>query len=91
MPNQTQKVQTSLRIDADKLREAKKILMHLGLNYSEAVNIFTNMVVSRRGLPFEVTLPNEITATALKQVRAGKNIEQVDLDTLKGELNITRT
>lgn len=80
------KVQTSLRIDADKLHEAKKILTHLGLNFSEAVNIFTNMVVSKRGLPFEVALPNEETAAAMKEVRASKNIESVDLETLKDEL-----
>jgi len=55
------KVQTSLRIDAEKLQQAKLILTDLGLNFSEAVNIFTSMVVTRRGLPFEVSLPNEKT------------------------------
>jgi len=53
------KVQTSLRIDAEKLQQAKLILTDLGLNFSEAVNIFTSMIVARRGLPFEVSLPNE--------------------------------
>jgi len=80
------KVQTSLRIDEDKLREAKQILRHLGLNYSEAVNIFTSMVVSRRGLPFDVALPNEKTAAAMKEVRAAKNIESLDLQTLKDDV-----
>jgi len=77
------KIQTSLRIDADKLHEAKEILTHLGLNFSEAVNIFTNMVVSKRGLPFEVSLPNEETEAAMKDARAGKNREAIDLSVLK--------
>lgn len=77
------KIQTSLRIDADKLHEAKEILTDLGLNFSEAVNIFTNMVVSKRGLPFEVSLPNAETEAAMKEVRAGKNIEDIDLSVLK--------
>jgi len=80
------KVQTSLRIDAEKLSEAKKILTALGLNFSEAVNIFTSMVVSKRGLPFEVALPNEETIIAMQDVRAGHNIEEVKLEDLKNEL-----
>ncbi len=80
------KIQTSLRIDADKLREAKEILTHLGLNFSEAVNIFTNMVVSKRGLPFEVALPNKDTERAMKEVLANKNIEKIELSVFKDEL-----
>ena len=49
------KVQTSLRLDSDKLFEAKEILKSLGLNFTEAVNIFTNMIVVNKGLPFELT------------------------------------
>ncbi len=51
------KVQISLRIDAEKLIEAKQILAHLGMNFSEAVNIFAAQVVAQRGLPFQVVLP----------------------------------
>jgi len=50
------KMQTSLRIDTEAHEEAKEILKGLGLNFSEAVNIFTHMVVAHRGLPFEVNL-----------------------------------
>ena len=38
------KIQTSLRLDEDKFSEAKVILKSLGLNFTDAVNIFTNMV-----------------------------------------------
>ena len=61
------KVQTSLRIDAIKLRKAKEILNELGMNFTEAVNIFTSMIVVQQGLPFKVNLPNkEITLNELK-------------------------
>ena len=53
------KVQTSLRIDEESLIEAKAILKSLGLNYTEAVNIFTNMIVLEQGLPFDVKLPSD--------------------------------
>ena len=42
----TVKVQTSLRIDQTSLQDAKKILEEMGMNFSEAVNIFTKMIVS---------------------------------------------
>ena len=48
------KVQTSLRLEEETFKEAKKILASLGMNFTEAVNIFTSMVVQERGLPFDV-------------------------------------
>ena len=61
------KVQTSLRIDQNSLQDAKKILEEMGMNFSEAVNIFTKMIVSHRGLPFEIKLPNnELDELTLK-------------------------
>jgi len=53
------KIQTSLRLDADKFSEAKMILKELGLNFTEAVNIFTSMVVANKGLPFNVNIPTD--------------------------------
>ncbi|WP_373862488.1 type II toxin-antitoxin system RelB/DinJ family antitoxin [Bathymodiolus platifrons methanotrophic gill symbiont] len=41
-----------------KLSEAKQILADLGLNFSEAVNIFTNLIVAKQGLPFNLKFPN---------------------------------
>ena len=48
------KIQTSLRLEEETFNEAKKILASLGMNFTEAVNIFTSMVVQERGLPFDV-------------------------------------
>ncbi|WP_353661703.1 type II toxin-antitoxin system RelB/DinJ family antitoxin [Hydrogenimonas sp. SS33] len=51
------KVQTSLRIEEETLKEAKEILASLGMNFSEAVNVFAAMVVQKKGLPFDVKIP----------------------------------
>ncbi|CAA6804825.1 MAG: Unknown protein [uncultured Campylobacterales bacterium] len=53
------KIQTSLRIDKIAYQDAKSILGEMGMNFSEAVNIFTKMVVNNRGLPFEVKIVDE--------------------------------
>jgi len=74
------KVQTSLRLDEDKLFEAKEILKSLGLNFTEAVNIFTNMVVANKGLPFEVKIPTTEFKNSIQELETknGKSFNSVD-------------
>lgn len=79
------KIQTSLRLDANKLAEAKQILSQLGLNFSEAVNIFASLIVAKQGLPFDVTLPNEATKSAMRDVRAKNNLDVITLEQLQSE------
>lgn len=77
------KVQTSLRIDEKSLSEAKVILNSLGMNFTEAVNVFTSMVVQTRGLPFDVRMPNDETAKVIKEARKSINIDEFSIDELK--------
>ncbi len=48
------KVQTSLRLEEETFNEAKEILKSLGMNFTEAVNVFAALVVQEKGLPFDV-------------------------------------
>ncbi|PKM10175.1 MAG: type II toxin-antitoxin system antitoxin, RelB/DinJ family [Gammaproteobacteria bacterium HGW-Gammaproteobacteria-3] len=81
------KIQTSLRLDAEKLSEAKQILAQLGINFSEAVNIFTSLIVAKQGLPFEVALPNADSKAAMLDVRARNNLETLTLEQLQREID----
>lgn len=73
------KVQTSLRIDKDSLADAKEILNEVGMNFSEAVNIFTKMIVKHKGLPFEVKIPNdEQDELTQKLYRALEEVAQIE-------------
>jgi len=74
------KVQTSLRLDADKLSEAKEILKSLGLNFTDAVNIFTNMVVANKGLPFDVKIPTKEFKASINELenKKGKSFKTAD-------------
>ena len=81
------KIQTSLRLDEDKFVEAKEILKSLGLNFTEAVNIFTSMVVANKGLPFDVKIPtkefkNSIDELEMKDGESFKTTDELfkDLD-----------
>ncbi|HIO96053.1 MAG TPA: type II toxin-antitoxin system RelB/DinJ family antitoxin, partial [Campylobacterales bacterium] len=73
------KIQTSLRIEQNSLQNAKKILEEMGMNFSEAVNIFVKMIVSHRGLPFEVKLPNnELEELSFKLQKALDEVAKFD-------------
>ncbi|MBU5575470.1 MAG: type II toxin-antitoxin system RelB/DinJ family antitoxin [Candidatus Aenigmarchaeota archaeon] len=71
------KIHTTLRVDKKNYEEAKEILNRLGLNVSQAFNIFIAMVKEHRGLPFELKLPNEKTRKVIKEARKGKNLIEV--------------
>ena len=74
------KVQTSLRLDEDKFSEAKEILKSLGLNFTEAVNIFTSMVVANKGLPFDVKIPTKEFKVSIDELenKKGKSFKTTD-------------
>lgn len=76
------KVQTSLRIEEETLIQAKAILEKLGMNFSDAVNIFTKMIVQTKGLPFEVKLPNTETLQAMKEADSGDTLP-VNLEAMR--------
>lgn len=80
------KVQTSLRLDGEKFTQAKEILASLGMNFSEAVNIFTSQIVVQKGLPFKVVLPNKETKAAMLDVREGRNLETVTFEKFQQEV-----
>jgi len=74
------KIQTSLRLDADKFAEAKEILKNVGLNFTDAVNIFTNLIVANKGLPFDVKLPTKEFKKSIDELEnnKGKSFKSVD-------------
>ena len=81
------KTQTTIRVEETSYRQAKEILKKMGLNYSQAISVFNNMIVLNKGLPFELKIPNEATQKALhelesKKGKSFKNVEELfdDLD-----------
>jgi len=74
------KTQTTIRVEEESYHKAKEILSKLGLNYSQAISVFNNMIVLNQGLPFELKLPNEQTKIALDELekRDGKTFDSVE-------------
>ncbi len=74
------KTQTTIRVEETSYHQAKEILSQMGLNYSQAISVFNNMIVLYNGLPFELKIPNEKTKQALHELknREGKSFKNVD-------------
>ena len=49
---------TTITVDEINYNLAKDILSKLGLNYSQAISVFNNMIVMNNGLPFEMKIPS---------------------------------
>jgi len=65
------------RIDPELKNKAQIIFNKLNISMSEAISIFLTQVTLKRGIPFDITLPNELTANTLKKSEDGKNLHKV--------------
>ena len=65
--NMTAEVRT--RISPQLKTQATAVLADCGLNISDAVRLFLRQVVTQRGLPFSVKVPNAATRAALEEGR----------------------
>ncbi len=83
------KTQTTIRLEENDYKEAREILEYIGMSYAQAVNMFNRMIVLERGLPFEAKIPNETTQKAMKEALEGTNLEEITLDDLKAERNVS--
>jgi DNA-damage-inducible protein J len=64
------------RIEPSLKREVEDILFRLGLTASETVHLLYRQIKLRQGLPFDVRIPNALTARTLKASKAGKNVKR---------------
>ena len=63
------------RIEPGTKASAEKVLRKLGLSPTEAIRIFYRQITLRKGLPFPVEIPNELTKRTLDKSQAGLEIE----------------
>ena len=61
-------------IDPDLKSEVEDLFKSLGLSVAEAITLFYRQVKLEQGLPFEVSIPNEVTEKTFKDTDAGKNV-----------------
>jgi DNA-damage-inducible protein J len=80
------KIRTNVYLDAEMKKKAQEIFKRYGMGLSDAFNIFLTQAVLEKGIPFQIKIPNDETAQAIEEARAGKNLTKVTLDELKKEV-----
>jgi DNA-damage-inducible protein J len=66
------------RIDPYTKNEAETVLRRLGITPTEAIRIFYSQITLQNGLPFDVKIPNDLTAATLDKSYAGEDVEAFD-------------
>jgi len=64
------------RMEPELKREAETVLNELGLSTTEAIRLFYRQIVLRKGLPFDVKIPNAETREAMRQAQEGENLTE---------------
>ncbi len=65
------------RIDPEVKTRAQKILNTLNISMSEAISLYLTQVALHKGIPFDVKIPNELTAATLRKSEEGKELNEV--------------
>lgn len=68
-------VPTQIRIDEATKKQAVELLEGLGMNLSEAVNMFLKQVVLYRGIPFEIRYP-ELKPEVVEAMKEAKRMSR---------------
>jgi len=77
------------RIDETLKVEAAAVLADMGLTVSDVVRIVLTRVAKDKALPFEMRIPNKLTAETLAKSERGEDIHHAkDADDLFGQLGI---
>jgi DNA-damage-inducible protein J len=64
------------RIEPGLKIEVEGILSDLGLTVSEAMHLLCRQIKLQRGLPFDVRIPNDLTARTLNASKRGKGVKR---------------
>jgi len=62
------------RIEPDLKDNTERIFRKLGLTTTQALTLFYKQVELRKGLPFDVAIPNETTRRTLADIDSGRNL-----------------
>jgi DNA-damage-inducible protein J len=75
------------RIDPEVKNKAQHILTQLNITMSEAISLFLTQVTLNQGIPFDIRIPNELTAKTLRDSENGKELHRTSgVDELFQEL-----
>lgn len=80
---------TQIRIEENTKKQAVELLEGLGLNLSDAVNMFLRQVILHNGIPFEVKYPEDTLEFRPEVIEAMEEAKRISRDpNVKGYTDI---
>lgn len=77
-----------VRIDQNTKQKAIKILNTLNIDMSEAIKMYLKQIILNKGIPFDLRIPNKVTAKSMVKTEAGKDLHEVkNVDELFKEID----
>lgn len=77
------------RIEPTVKDKAERVFSALGLSATDAIRLFYHQVDLHQGLPFQLEVPNDLTAQTMDDTDAGRNLVTCsDADELFAELDM---
>ncbi len=77
------------RIDEALKNEAARVLSDMGLTVSDVVCILLTKIAKEKKLPFDMSIPNKLTAETLRKGARGEDVHRAkDADDLFKQLGI---
>jgi DNA-damage-inducible protein J len=77
-----------VRVDEQTKQKAAKSLADMGISVSDAVRMLLVRVAAEKALPFEVKVPNAVTAKAIQAAEKGKGKRANSASAVFNELGI---
>ncbi len=62
------------RIDVKTKTQVQRVLSSLGLSMSDAITIYFRQIILKRGIPFEVKIPNSLTMKTIEKAERGEEV-----------------
>lgn len=80
------------RVEPGLKDRAEATLEQLGLSATTAITLFYRQIVQRRGLPFDLRIPNAETQRTIQDARAGRGVvSAASMDDLLAKLDAPRS
>ena len=73
-------IPTQIRIEENIKKQAVELLEGLGLNLSDAVNMFLRQVILQKGIPFEVKYPEDTLKFKPEVIEAMEEAKRISRD-----------
>ncbi|MCK5232136.1 MAG: type II toxin-antitoxin system RelB/DinJ family antitoxin [Desulfobulbaceae bacterium] len=78
MATMTKTATVRARIEPNLKTDVESLFKKLGLSTTEAINLFYRQVKLRKGLPFNVVIPNKTTKKVFNDTDAERNLIRCD-------------